>query len=93
MRIMTGGTRVGARLDPLMGIEKRSRLRIVAFGTNLIAGNQCHRRVIRTMRIMAVGTIFRGGRVKRTLSPILRHFTMAAKAKSRLALVLEAGMG
>jgi hypothetical protein len=76
-----------------MGIYKRPEVQIVALATDLAAGNNGQGSVVRAMRIVAVGAILGGGRVKCSFPPILRHLNVTTETKSWLVLVLKTGMG
>jgi hypothetical protein len=71
-----------------MAIDKLRRIRFMAVSADLATGNLGQGSIVRTMRIMTGGAILRCGRVECTVTPVLCHFTVTAKTKSRLALDL-----
>lgn len=93
MRVMAGNTGIRPRFDPVMGIDKIRRLRVVALRANFAAGDQGHGSVVRTVRTMAGGAILAGGLVNCAVTPVLGHFTVTPKTQRRLVLDLEVGMG
>lgn len=92
MRIVAANARVLTRLDALVGGEKLRRVLVMALGAERAAGHAHQARLVGAVGIMAAGAILSSWLMQGTVTPVLRHFGMAAKAERRLPLAQVAGI-
>ena len=76
-----------------MSIEELRCLSFMALRTNLAACNQGKEVVVRTVGVVAGRAIFSGRWVKRTVTPVLGHFTVTTKTQRWLVFRLVPWMG
>jgi len=92
MGIMAGNTRSRTGLDPVMGIDKACLILVVTFSTEFRDRLLGQRRVIGTVCIVTSGTVLRGGRMQRAVTPELGDLAMTVETKSRHAFGQITGM-
>ena len=84
--IMTTDTRIGTRLDPLVGHDETIGLLIVTRGTKLTEAHAQQCILTRPMSVVAGRTVLSSRLMQGTVTPEGRHFTMASQAQSWLVL-------
>ena len=92
MRIVAGNARVLTRLDALVAGEELRRVLVMALGAKCAAGHAHEAWLVGAVGIMAGGAILSGWLMQGTVTPVLRHFGMAAKAERRLPLAQVSGI-
>ena len=90
--IVAGHARLGARPDPMVGIQEGFVL-LVAFGAEVTALFLGQGGIIGAVGIVAGGTVLGGGRMQCPIAPVLGHLAVTLQTEGRQAPFQVPGVG